>query len=68
MSLLLYGGPNARRKQPRHHGESDCDELAQKAKAMKKWLHPKLKFEEIVKNKSNPVSLVHQVSKPNETD
>ncbi|SPO03443.1 uncharacterized protein DNG_06126 [Cephalotrichum gorgonifer] len=55
MSLLLYSGP--RRKKKWSSGgreELDFKDLEKKAKATKKWIHPKLRFEEIIKNKPLP--------------
>lgn len=56
MSLLLNSGP--RKKKSWSSGgreELDFEDLARKAKASKKWIHPKLRFEEVVKNKTLPV-------------
>ena len=56
MSLLLYSGPRKKKGwAPRGREELDFDDLARKAKATKKWVDPKLRFEEIVKNKTMPV-------------
>ncbi|KAL2112590.1 hypothetical protein VUR80DRAFT_7015 [Thermomyces stellatus] len=55
MSLLLYSGPRRKKRWgPRGREELDFEDLARKAKATKKWVGPKLRFEEIVKNKTLP--------------
>lgn len=57
MSLLLYSGPRRKKKwSARGKEELDFEDLARKAKAARKWIDPKLRIEELVKNKPLPVS------------
>lgn len=58
MSLLLYSGPRKKKKWAARGREGlDFEDLARKAKETKKWIDPKLRFEEIVKNKTLPVRI-----------
>ena len=55
MSLHLYKGPQDRR--PRKDlDEQDCERYLRRADKAKSWIPTKLSFEEIMKNKTLPVS------------
>lgn len=56
MSLLLHSGPRRKKKwSERGKEELDFEDLSRKAKAARKWIDPKLRLEELVKNKPLPV-------------
>ncbi|CAI4217278.1 unnamed protein product [Parascedosporium putredinis] len=59
MTLLMYRGSGRKRNRALDKRDTfNFEELEKKAKDTKKWIHPNLRFEEIVKNKTpQPCSL-----------
>jgi hypothetical protein len=55
MSLFFYSGPKDRRRKPDLEADS-LEKHLERAKLTKTRIHPKLSFEEILKNKTLPVS------------
>ena len=65
MSLFLFHGPRDRRAPRKDLDDDYTGRCLRKAKAAKAWIHPKLGFEEMMKNKPLPVSdsLMHSGSR-----
>jgi hypothetical protein len=55
MSLFFYRGPKDRRRRNKDLDEDHCARLLRRAKVTRTWMHPKLTFEELIKNKTLPV-------------
>lgn len=56
MTLLMYRGSGRKRNRALDKRDTfNFEELEKKAKDTKKWIHPNLRFEEIVKNKTPQV-------------